>query len=119
MPGVDELIAALRVENVRFTRSLKTGRLVIEATKGSLTPELRAAIVEHRTGLLARAPIPGGRCPICNSILTRTTCWGHMNRLCSDCGGWTGRVFLERCAGCDPDMVSAVLTMLANDSNQK
>lgn len=65
------LLTRLRELHITFTAS-RAGKLHVEAPSGTLTDDLRAALVEHRDALLARTrdtELPDGLkasyCPVC------------------------------------------------------
>lgn len=59
---IDELVATLKARDIRLSST--DGKLVIDAPRGSLTPELRAALAAHRDQLLQLAIAPAASIPL-------------------------------------------------------
>ncbi len=59
---IDELVATLKARDIRLSSA--DGRLVIDAPRGSLTPELRQELAAHRDQLLQRVLSPAPSIPV-------------------------------------------------------
>ncbi|MDP2390575.1 MAG: condensation domain-containing protein, partial [Acidobacteriota bacterium] len=59
---IDELVAALKARDIRL--SSNDGKLVIDAPRGSLTPELRQELATHRDQLLQHLLAPPASIPV-------------------------------------------------------
>jgi hypothetical protein len=98
MSDAAELLSELRYQG--FTISPK-GDAVRVSPATRLTPELRERIRRHKPGLLALIRGPHGNCDHCGRPLDdKRRCWRCCDRVCVDCGGWTGSAFIQRCVTC-------------------
>jgi hypothetical protein len=64
-------------------------------------PDLLAELARHKLDVLALLRGPHGSCDECGRALdSKRCCWRCCNRLCVDCGRWTGSAFIQRCWTC-------------------
>ena len=59
---IDELVATLKARNIRLTST--DGKLVVDAPRGSLTPELREELTAHRDQLIQLVTTPAVSIPV-------------------------------------------------------
>jgi hypothetical protein len=92
---VNDLLDALRRAGVALSRS--GGDLRYTAPAGTMTPELKAAVVSHKAELLWLV----GPCPWCGCPLDRGRCWRCHDRRCEVCRTRnTGSAFIAVCLVC-------------------
>jgi len=94
----ESLLADLRSRGIDFESDgtrlrYRPAFLVLEAEQRLLLAN-KAEFIE-----LLRAPV--NRCPSCGWPLdSRNRCSKCFDRLCVDCGRFSGSYFIQRCAGC-------------------
>ena len=68
--------------------------------------ELMTALAQSKAAILALIQSPTAKCSRCGNFLdARDRCWRCCDRLCVDCGRWTGSAFIQRCVVCGNALV--------------
>ncbi len=63
--------------------------------------DLLADLAANKADVLALIRGPFGNCDCCGRPLDdKRRCWHCHDRVCVDCGGWTGSAFIQRCVTC-------------------
>jgi hypothetical protein len=63
--------------------------------------DLLMGLAANKADVLPLIRGPFGNCDQCGRAFDhKRRCWRCCDRLCVDCGGWTGSAFIQRCVPC-------------------
>jgi hypothetical protein len=100
MTTAAELVARCRALGIELGVICGGATLVWESRSDPPT-DLIADLSRHKAEVLALVRSLHGNCDECGRALDeKKCCWPCHNRVCVDCGRWTGSAFIQRCFPC-------------------
>ncbi|HKI35423.1 MAG TPA: hypothetical protein VKA46_26425 [Gemmataceae bacterium] len=98
--GAVELLARCRALGIELGAGSGGASLLWEAD-AEPPADLLADLAANKADVLALIRGACGNCDRCGHALDdKRRCWRCCDRVCVDCGNWTGSAFIQRCVPC-------------------